>query len=194
MKRILDLSIIVISSPIWITIFFLIAIIVRFKIGKPILFSQPRVGLRGKVFTLKKFRTMSDEKDADGKLLSDEKRLSPFGYWLRSTSLDELPTLWNVIIGDLSLVGPRPLLIEYLPLYNSRQLRRHNKMPGITGWAQINGRNSISWEEKFELDIWYIENYNFILDVRILIITIKKVISRDGISSKDNATMPKFKG
>ena len=194
MKRILDLFIIVISSPIWITIFFLIAIIVRFKIGKPILFSQPRVGLRGKVFTLKKFRTMSDEKDADGKLLSDEKRLSPFGYWLRSTSLDELPTLWNVIIGDLSLVGPRPLLIEYLPLYNSRQLRRHDKMPGITGWAQINGRNSISWEEKFELDIWYIENYNFILDVRILIITIKKVISRDGISSKDNATMPKFKG
>jgi lipopolysaccharide/colanic/teichoic acid biosynthesis glycosyltransferase len=137
---------------------------------------------------------MSNDKDADGKLLSDEKRLSPFGCWLRSTSLDELPTLWNVIIGDLSLVGPRPLLIEYLPLYNPRQLRRHNMMPGITGWAQINGRNSISWEEKFELDIWYIENYSFILDVRILIITIKKVILRDGISSQDNATMPKFKG
>ena len=166
---------------------------VRFKFGSPVLFKQPRPGLNEKVFNMIKFRSMTMENDTSGILLSDSNRLTRFGEFLRSTSLDELPSLWAVLKGEMSLVGPRPLLVEYLPLYSKKQSRRHEVKPGITGWAQVNGRNAISWDEKFDLDVWYVDNQSIWLDIKILCLTIKKVIVRDGISAKYDATMPPFK-
>ncbi|WP_276668878.1 sugar transferase [Thalassolituus oleivorans] len=167
---------------------------IRKNLGSPVLFKQVRPGKDGKPFEMVKFRTMRDAVDACGNLLPDSERLTPFGNWLRSTSLDELPELWNVLKGDMSLVGPRPLLMEYLPLYNSEQYRRHEVRPGVTGWAQVNGRNAISWEEKFKLDVWYVNNQSFWLDIKILWLTVKKVLVRDGISAEGEVTMSKFTG
>jgi lipopolysaccharide/colanic/teichoic acid biosynthesis glycosyltransferase len=167
---------------------------VRRKLGSPVFFRQPRPGLEGKVFNIHKFRTMTDECDKNGVLLSDKDRLTKFGKILRSTSLDELPGLWSVLKGDMSLVGPRPLLVEYLPLYSEKQSRRHEVRPGITGWAQVNGRNAIGWDEKFDLDVWYVDNQSIWLDIKILWMTVKKVIIRDGISQNNHVTMDKFKG
>lgn len=164
------------------------------KLGSPVLFRQARPGQGGVVFEMIKFRTMLDAVDSSGQPLPDEDRMTPFGAFLRSTSLDELPGLWNVIKGDMSLVGPRPLLVEYLPLYSPQQARRHKVKPGITGWAQINGRNAISWEEKFNFDVWYIDNRSFWLDIKIIFLTIKKVFVRDDISAEGEATMTKFTG
>lgn len=172
----------------------LVAWQVRRKLGSPILFVQERPGLNGKSFRMFKFRTMTSVYGPDGKLLSDEQRLTQFGRFLRETSLDELPELWNVVRGDMSLVGPRPLLMDYLPLYTPRQARRHEVRPGITGWAQINGRNSLGWEEKFELDVWYVDNQNIYLDIKILWLTVCKVLSRDGISESGVATVTRFTG
>ena len=175
-------------------IFLIISIMVLLNMGTPILFEQSRPGLNSKTFKIYKFRTMTNKYDKNGNLLEDKERLSNFGSFLRSTSLDELPTLWNVVCGNMSFVGPRPLLIEYLPLYSKDQARRHDVRPGITGWAQVNGRNAISWNEKFELDIWYVENQSFTLDIKIIYLTLKKVIMRDGISHNNHVTMDKFKG
>ncbi|CAK8717224.1 Undecaprenyl phosphate N,N'-diacetylbacillosamine 1-phosphate transferase [Candidatus Electrothrix gigas] len=173
-------------------LFLLTALLVRIKIGKPILFIQKRPGLHGKPFRMYKFRTMTDERDTDGNLLSDEQRLVPFGRFLRSTSLDELPELINVLKGEMSLVGPRPLLMEYLDRYTAEQARRHEVLPGVTGWAQINGRNALSWEEKFNLDVWYVDNRSLWLDVKILWMTFLKVFRREGISQEGQATMELF--
>ena len=167
---------------------------VRRKLGSPVLFTQVRPGLHGKPFRMVKFRTMTDARGPDGQLLPDAERLTPFGRWLRATSLDELPELWNVLRGEMSLVGPRPLLMEYLPLYSPEQARRHEVRPGITGWAQVNGRNAISWADKFALDVWYVDHRSLWLDVRILWLTVRKVLVRDGISAAGEATMPRFKG
>ena len=172
----------------------LVAVLIRINLGGPVLFHQVRSGLHGEPFKIIKFRSMTDITDAHGNLLSDEARLSRFGKFLRATSLDEPPELWNVIKGDMSLVGPRPLLREYLPLYDNEQFRRHDVRPGITGWAQVNGRNAISWEEKFSLDVWYVDNQSFWLDMEILFLTIKKVLFSDGISAEGEATMPMYKG
>ena len=172
----------------------LLALLVRTKLGSPVFFRQTRPGLHGKPFEMVKFRTMTDARDAQGELLPDSERLPPFGRFLRSSSLDELPELWNVLKGEMSLVGPRPLLMEYLPLYTPQQYRRHEVRPGVTGWAQVNGRNAISWEEKFALDVWYVENPSFWLDVKILFLTVKKVLVKDGISATGEATMTKFTG
>lgn len=171
-----------------------LAVLVRARLGRPILFRQVRPGLLGKPFEMMKFRTMTDDRDPDGRLRPDSERLTPFGRWLRATSLDELPELWNVLRGDMSLVGPRPLLMSYLPLYSPFQARRHEVRPGITGWAQVNGRNALSWQQKFDYDVWYVENRSFWLDVRILWFTVKKVLVRDGISATGEATMPTFTG
>ena len=171
-----------------------LALLVRSKLGSPVLFSQVRPGLNGQPFTMYKFRTMTDERGPDGELLPDAVRLTAFGKFLRSTSLDELPELLNILKGDMSLVGPRPLLMEYLPLYNERQARRHEGRPGLTGWAQVNGRNALSWDEKFEHDVWYVENRSFALDLKILLMTLQKVVKRDGISADGEATMPRFSG
>jgi lipopolysaccharide/colanic/teichoic acid biosynthesis glycosyltransferase len=172
----------------------LIAWQVRLKLGSPVMFRQSRPGRYGEPFEMIKFRTMRDALDAEGRPLPDSERLTAFGRWLRATSLDELPELWNVLRGDMSLVGPRPLLIEYLPLYTPEQARRHEVRPGITGWAQVNGRNAISWEEKFALDVWYVDNRSFWLDMKILWVTAKKVLVRDGISAEGDVTMPRFTG
>ena len=172
----------------------LIASLIFLTLGTPILFRQRRPGLHGKPFTLYKFRTMTDERDEQGNLLPDEQRLTRLGRFLRSTSLDELPELWNVLKGDMSLVGPRPLLMEYLPLYTPEQFRRHEVKPGITGWAQINGRNALTWEEKFKLDVWYVDHLSFFLDMKILFLTLWKVLTREGISYPGRETMPKFTG
>lgn len=167
---------------------------VRRKLGSPVLFTQVRPGLHGKPFRMVKFRTMTDARGPDGQLLPDAERLTPFGRWLRATSLDELPELWNVLRGEMSLVGPRPLLMEYLPLYSPEQARRHEVRPGITGWAQVNGRNAISWAVKFALDVWYVDHRSLWLDLRILWLTVRKVLVRDGISAAGEATMPRFEG
>ncbi|MNK84629.1 putative sugar transferase EpsL [compost metagenome] len=167
---------------------------VRRKLGSPAFFHQRRPGMHGRPFNMVKFRTMTDARGADGELLSDADRLTPFGRFLRASSLDELPELWNVLKGDMSLVGPRPLLMDYLPLYSAEQSRRHEVRPGITGWAQINGRNALSWEEKFKLDVWYVDNCSYWLDIRILWLTVRKVLVRDGISAAGEATMPRFTG
>jgi lipopolysaccharide/colanic/teichoic acid biosynthesis glycosyltransferase len=167
---------------------------VRRKLGSPVLFTQVRPGLHGKPFRMVKFRTMTDERDASGALLPDAQRLTPFGRFLRASSLDELPELWNVLRGEMSLVGPRPLLMEYLPLYSPEQTRRHEVRPGITGWAQVNGRNAISWADKFALDVWYVDHRSLWLDVRILWLTVRKVLVRNGISAAGEATMPRFEG
>ena len=175
-------------------VYFFVALLVLINIGSPIFFKQSRPGLDGKVFNISKFRTMTNEYDDNGILLPDKDRLTKFGQFLRSTSLDELPSLWSVLNGNMSLVGPRPLLEEYLPLYSKKQARRHEVRPGITGWAQVNGRNAISWDEKFEMDVWYVDNQSFLLDIKILWLTLKKVIKRDGISHNNHVTMDKFKG
>ena len=180
----------VLSCP----LFLGVAILVRVKLGSPVLFCQQRPGLHGKPFFIYKFRTMTDKRDSEGKLLPDEIRLTSLGKWMRKLSLDEIPQLLNVIKGELSLVGPRPLLMEYLPLYSPEQARRHDVKPGITGWAQVNGRNAISWEEKFKLDVWYVDNQSFCLDMRILWMTAMKVVKSEGISQKGQATMEAFKG
>ncbi len=168
--------------------------LIRNKLGGPVLFTQTRPGLHGKLFTMVKFRTMTNQHGPDGALLPDAERLTSFGRFLRASSLDELPELWNVMRGDMSLVGPRPLLVEYLPLYTPEQARRHEVRPGITGWAQVNGRNAISWEDKFALDVWYVDNQSLWLDIKILWMTVRKVLVRDGISAAGEATMPKFTG
>lgn len=167
---------------------------IRRKLGSPVLFRQVRPGLYGKPFEMIKFRTMRDAVDTAGNPLPDSERMTPFGSFLRSSSLDELPELWNVLKGDMSLVGPRPLLMEYLPLYSPEQFRRHEVRPGVTGWAQINGRNALSWDEKFKLDIWYVDNRSFWLDLKIIFLTIKKVMVRDGINADGEVTMAKFTG
>ena len=191
-KRVFDLFLVFLSFPLIIPVYLLVMSLVLINFNFPIFFKQPRAGLNGKIFIIYKFRTMTSERDKEGRLLSDEFRLTKFGKFLRSSSLDELPTLWNVIKGDMSLVGPRPFIAEYLSSYTTKQARRHEVKPGITGWAQVNGRNEISWEEKFDFDIWYIDNQSFWLDIKILYLTIKKVILRDGISAKNDATMPRF--
>jgi len=172
----------------------LLAVLVRVKLGSPVLFRQARPGMAGSAFEMAKFRTMTDAKDASGELLPDADRLTGFGQFLRSSSLDELPELWNVLKGDMSLVGPRPLLMEYLPLYSERQARRHEVRPGITGWAQVNGRNALSWDEKFELDVWYVENRTLWLDIKILFLTVWRVLKKDGIAHDGEVTMKRFKG
>jgi lipopolysaccharide/colanic/teichoic acid biosynthesis glycosyltransferase len=172
----------------------LLAAVIRLKMGKHVFFTQVRPGYHGKPFTIYKFRTMANLTDAEGKLLPDDRRLTRFGRFLRSTSLDELPELWNVLRGDMSLVGPRPLLMHYLPLYNDHQRRRHEVKPGITGWAQVNGRNALSWEDRFHLDVWYVDHCSFLLDLKILLLTLLKTIRREGISAEGHATMPQFKG
>ncbi|WP_307574746.1 sugar transferase [Variovorax paradoxus] len=164
------------------------------RLGKPVFFRQVRPGLGGRPFEMVKFRTMTDARDTSGQLLPDAERLTPFGRFMRSSSLDELPELWNVLKGEMSLVGPRPLLTEYMPLYSAEQARRHNVRPGITGWAQVNGRNTLSWEEKFKLDVWYVDNRTLWLDFNILWLTVRKVLVRDGISAAGEATMPRFTG
>ena len=194
MKRLTDIFIIFLGLPLLIPAYILIAMLIKIKLGSPIIFKQTRPGLNGEVFNLIKFRTMTNKIDEFGNPLSDSKRLMKFGKFLRSTSLDELPELWNVLNGSMSIVGPRPLLEEYMPLYSQDQARRHNVRPGITGWAQINGRNSISWEDKFDYDQWYVDNQSFLLDIKIILLTIVKVIKRDGISSQGEATMSKFTG
>ena len=190
MDFILSLLAIVILSP----VFIITAILVRTKLGSPILFKQDRPGLDEKIFTMYKFRTMTDQKDENGELLPDHIRLTKFGKMLRATSLDELPELFNILKGDMSIIGPRPLLVQYLPLYNTHQQRRHEVRPGLSGYAQVNGRNSISWEDKFDLDVQYVDNVTFINDVRIIIMTIKKVFIKDGISSESSVTMEAFEG
>lgn len=193
-KYIFDISLIVFFLPILLPFFLVLMILVAIKLGFPIFFKQFRPGLGEKPFQMIKFRSMTSEVGQDGKLLPDEIRLTSFGKFLRSTSLDELPEIWHVIKGEMSLVGPRPLLMEYLPLYDEEQKRRHLVRPGITGWAQINGRNAISWEEKFKLDVWYVDNRSFGLDLKILFLTVKKVFMREGISSAGEATTVPFKG
>lgn len=194
MKRFFDLVLAVLASLLLgIPLLFLIWQ-VRRKLGSPVFFRQTRPGLHGRPFEMVKFRTMTDARGPDGKLLPDAERLTAFGRFLRATSLDELPELWNVIKGDMSLVGPRPLLMEYLPLYSSEQARRHEVRPGITGWAQVNGRNALSWEEKFKLDVWYVDHRSLWLDIKILWLTVRKVLVREGISAPGDATMPVFNG
>ena len=171
-----------------------LAALVRLKLGRPVIFKQARPGLDGVPFEMIKFRTMMDQRDESGRLRPDEERLTPFGRVLRATSADELPELWNVLKGEMSLVGPRPLLMQYLDRYSARQRRRHEVRPGITGWAQVNGRNALSWDEKFELDVWYVDNRSFLLDLRILLMTFLQVVRRQGISSAGHATMPEFMG
>ena len=193
-KRLFDLIISILALLILIIPFLLLIWLLRRKLGSPVLFRQVRPGLKGRPFTMFKFRTMTDERGSDGALLPDEQRLTPFGRFMRASSLDELPELWNVLKGEMSLVGPRPLLMEYLPLYTPEQSRRHEVRPGITGWAQVNGRNAISWADKFALDVWYVDHRNLWLDVRILWRTVRKVLLRDGISAEGQATMSKFEG
>jgi len=194
MKRFFDTLLIILGLPLLIPVYILIALLIKINLGSPVMFKQSRPGLNGKLFSLIKFRTMTNNLDESGNSLSDGKRLTRFGKFLRSSSLDELPELWNVLNGNMSLVGPRPLLEEYLPLYSVRQARRHNVKPGITGWAQINGRNTISWEDKFDYDLWYVDNQSFLLDIKIILLTIVKVISSDGVSAHGEATMSKFTG
>lgn len=194
MKRLFDLllslgGLLVLALPL-----LLLWVLVRRKLGSPVMFRQVRPGLHGQPFMMVKFRTMTDERGADGELLPDARRLTSFGRFLRATSLDELPEFWNVLRGEMSLVGPRPLLMEYLPLYSPEQARRHEVRPGITGWAQVNGRNAVSWDERFKLDVWYVDHRSLWLDIRILWLTVRKVIVREGISAQGEATMPKFTG
>ena len=193
-KRILDITIastaLILLSPVYL----IVAHKVKKNLGSPVLFRQVRPGLHGKPFEMIKFRTMKDALDAEGNPLPDSERLTPFGQMLRSSSLDEMPELWNVLKGEMSIVGPRPLLMEYLPLYNEQQAKRHNVRPGITGYAQVNGRNAISWEKKFELDTWYVENRSLWLDFKIMLKTVQKVLSKDDISAEGEATISKFTG
>ncbi len=193
-KRIFDLTLSIPIAALLAVPALAVGVMVRLKLGSPVLFRQARPGLNGAVFTMLKFRTMTDARGADGQLLPDADRLTPFGKWLRSTSLDELPELLNVIKGDMSLVGPRPLLVEYLPLYTKEQARRHEVRPGITGWAQINGRNALDWQTRLQFDTWYVEHQTLWLDMKILIATVGKVLRRDGITQEGSATVSKFSG
>ena len=193
-KNVFDYMTAIILTIILLPLLAFIALLVMVFIGRPFIFQQVRPGLHGKPFIIYKFRTMTNERDKNGALKPDSVRLTKFGKFLRSTSLDELPGLWSILKGDMSLVGPRPLLVEYLPLYSKKQSKRHKVKPGITGWAQVNGRNAISWDEKFDLDLWYIDNQSVWLDIKILWLTVKKVIIRDGISSDNDATMSEFTG
>lgn len=194
MKRFFDVLAASIGLLLLSPVLVVLAVLIALRLGRPVLFTQTRPGLHGMPFRMLKFRSMTSTCDSNGNLLPDEQRLTPFGQRLRSTSLDELPGLWAVFKGDMSLVGPRPLLMEYLPLYSLEQARRHEARPGITGWAQVNGRNAISWEEKFALDVWYVENQSLWLDIKILMLTVKKVFVREGISAAGEATMSKFTG
>jgi lipopolysaccharide/colanic/teichoic acid biosynthesis glycosyltransferase len=193
-KRLLDLLLVLGSTVLWGPLLLVVAVLVRLRLGGPVFFRQRRAGRNRTLFTMVKFRTMHDGRAPDGTLLPDEQRLPPFGSFLRSTSLDELPGLWNVLRGDMSLVGPRPLLPEYLPLYSAEQARRHEVLPGITGWAQVNGRNAIDWDAKFVLDVWYVDHHTILIDLRVLWRTMWQVIKRDGISHGADATMPWFTG
>lgn len=194
LKRLFDITAsaagLIILSPVFLILIYLI----KKNLGSPVFFTQERPGLNGKPFKMIKFRSMRDAVDSDGNPLPDSERLTPFGKKLRATSLDELPELWNVLKGEMSLVGPRPLLMHYLPLYNDFQNRRHEMKPGVTGWAQVNGRNALSWDEKFAHDVWYIDNHSFWLDMKILLLTVKKVFIKEGISAEGEATMPYFTG
>jgi len=194
MKRMFDVVVSLFALVILSPVIYVVSRKVAKNLGSPVIFKQKRPGLNGITFEMTKFRSMKDETDEHGINLPDSERLTVFGERLRSTSLDELPGLWNVLKGDMSLVGPRPLLVEYLPLYNKEQAKRHNVRPGITGWAQVNGRNAISWDEKFKLDVWYVNNQSFLLDIKILLLTVKKVFVREGISADGQATMSKFEG
>jgi sugar transferase EpsL len=194
LKRSFDLLVAVLAALAFSPVMLIVALIVRVGLGGPVLFTQKRPGLAGKAFNVYKFRTMTSGRDSGGNLLPDDQRLTRLGLFLRKTSLDELPQLFNVIRGDLSLVGPRPLLMEYLELYTPSQTRRHDVRPGITGWAQVNGRNAIDWEQKFAYDVWYVDNQSFLLDLRILLLTVKKVLIRSDISAQGTNTMPKFEG
>jgi lipopolysaccharide/colanic/teichoic acid biosynthesis glycosyltransferase len=194
-KRILDFCVALTALSILFVPLAIITLFLHFaNKGAGAFFFQERPGLNGKIFKICKFKTMTDERDSDGNLLPDEQRLTPIGKFVRSTSIDELPQFWNVLVGDMALIGPRPLLVEYLPLYSKEQARRHEVRPGITGWAQCHGRNSISWTEKFKLDVWYVDNVSLLTDIKVVLITIKKVIVRDGISQEGNATMEHFNG
>ena len=193
-KRLFDILISVFIFIMLLPLMLIVALLVLIDMGWPIVFSQLRPGKDGKSFKIYKFRSMIDRQDKGRILLPDAQRLTKFGRFLRSTSLDEMPALWNVIKGEMSLVGPRPLLIEYLPLYNEKQAKRHDVKPGITGWAQVNGRNAISWQEKFDFDVWYVEHQSFWMDLKILLMTVKKIIIRDGISGGGEVTMSKFTG
>jgi lipopolysaccharide/colanic/teichoic acid biosynthesis glycosyltransferase len=194
MKRLLDIVVAAAALIMLSPVFLILALVVRLRLGAPVLFRQRRPGVGGQPFELIKFRSMTDARNARGELLPDEQRLPATGRLLRSSSLDELPELWNVLRGDMSLVGPRPLLMEYLPLYSPRQARRHEVRPGLTGWAQVNGRNSLSWEDKFELDVWYVDNQSLWLDCRIIVLTVWQVLARRGISAEGESTMPRFRG
>ncbi len=194
MKRLVDTLLIIMFAPLILPVVMILALLVKVKLGGPVFFVQERPGLNEQVFRMVKFRSMTNETDDRGRLLADEVRLTKFGRFLRSTSLDELPEFWNVIRGEMSLVGPRPLLVEYLALYNSEQAQRHNVRPGITGWAQINGRNALSWDDKFKLDTWYVNNRTLFLDFKILLLTFNKVFNREGVSSDVHATMSPFCG
>lgn len=193
-KRLFDLAAVILTAPLWVPLLAGLAVLVRVKLGAPVLFRQSRPGLGGKIFALTKFRTMTEARDAGGALRADADRLTPFGRWLRASSLDELPELLNVLKGEMSLVGPRPLLVQYLPRYSAEQRRRHEVPPGLTGWAQINGRNALSWSEKFRLDVWYVDHRSLGLDLRILLRTVWQVLARKGISAPGEATMPEFRG
>ncbi|MGW8115527.1 sugar transferase [Caproicibacterium sp. NSD3] len=199
-KRILDIVCALLAMIVFCWLYAIIAILVRIKLGSPVIFKQKRPGKinpktgQEQIFTLYKFRTMTDDKDVDGNLLSDAIRLTKFGKFLRSTSLDELPEAWNIFKGNMSVIGPRPLLVEYLPLYNQRQRQRHKVRPGLSGWAQVNGRNAIRWEDKFELDVWYVDHISFLLDIKIVFQTIWKTVKRDGVNHENAATMMKFQG
>jgi lipopolysaccharide/colanic/teichoic acid biosynthesis glycosyltransferase len=194
MKRLFDFVGALLALMLFALPMLVLASLIRRKLGSPVMFKQVRPGLHGKPFKMVKFRTMTDERGPDGALLPDAQRLTPFGRFLRASSLDELPELWNVLCGEMSLVGPRPLLMDYLPLYSLGQTRRHEVRPGITGWAQVNGRNALSWEEKFKLDVWYVDNFSLWLDMRILIATVRLVLKREGISPSDQEIMPRFTG
>jgi lipopolysaccharide/colanic/teichoic acid biosynthesis glycosyltransferase len=193
-KYFFDIFMVLSSAILVVPICILIALMVKIKLGSPIFFKQSRPGLNGRVFDILKFRTMTNELGTDGSLLSNKDRMTTFGKFLRSTSVDELPSLWNILKGDMSLVGPRPLLVEYLPLYSTQQARRHEIKPGVTGWSQVNGRNAISWEDKFELDVWYVDNQTFWLDLKILWLTVRKVIMRSGVNHSIDVAMPRFTG
>lgn len=191
-KRLFDLFAVTLTAPLWVPLLGVLAVVIRVKLGSPVFFRQNRPGCREEIFELIKFRTMTDARDETGRLMADDRRMTPFGRWLRASSLDELPELWNVLKGEMSLVGPRPLLVQYLPRYSSEQRRRHEVPPGLTGWAQINGRNALSWDDKFKLDVWYVEHRGFWLDLRILFRTVWQVVTRQGISAPGDATMPEF--
>ena len=193
-KSMMDKLVAAIALLIFSPILLIVAIAIYFRMGRPIFFTQPRPGKDSKIFTFYKFRTMTDERDADGNLLPDAERLTALGQFLRKTSLDELPQLWNVLIGDMSLVGPRPLLVRYLDRYTPEQARRHQVKPGITGWVQVNGRNNRAWEEKFKLDVWYVDNWSLLLDLKILFLTVFKVLQQDGISQEGYTTSEEFQG